>query len=184
MREGLGQLVAIHMRAAENLTRSGMLRRLAEMVEEQTTIEPMVSEPLTNTAVRLEPTIARTGDETVLLVEDEVVVRSLVREVLEQGGYQVLEAKDPADARLICERFKGRIDLMLTDVVMPMMSGFELAEFLGPMRPGMRVLYMSGYTDEALDPTAAFLQKPFTPDVLAGKVRELLDTDPPNSPRV
>jgi signal transduction histidine kinase len=115
------------------------------------------------------------GTETILLVEDETIVRNLVREVLQLGGYNVLEAEDPVDARLICERFEGRIDLMVTDVVMPVMSGLELAEYLAPMRPEMKVLYMSGYTDETLDPSMAFLPKPFTPDDLAQRVRELLD---------
>ena len=121
------------------------------------------------------------GTETILLVEDEVIVRHLAHEILDRNGYNVLEARDPADARLICERHEGRIHMMLTDVVMPMMSGIELADYLSPMRPDMKVLFMSGYTDEnlVLDEseagTTAFIQKPFTPDGLASRIRELLD---------
>ena len=94
----------------------------------------------------------------------------------------MLEARDPADARLICENYAGTIHMMLTDVVMPMMSGIELADYLTPIRPDMKVLFMSGYTDEnlVLDEAAAgstaFIQKPFTPDSLAERIRELLDS--------
>jgi signal transduction histidine kinase len=125
----------------------------------------------------VEPISGR-GSETILLVEDEAVVRTLVRAILQQGGYNVLEAQDPADARLICERYQAPIDLMVTDVVMPIMSGLELADYLAPMRPQMKVLYMSGYTDETMDPSMAFLPKPFAPDALTQKVRELLDARP------
>jgi CheY-like chemotaxis protein len=121
------------------------------------------------------------GTETILIVEDEDEVRALACEVLATYGYEVLQARTPADALLIAERHTGPIHLLLTDVIMPGMSGRMLAERLGPLRPEMNVLYMSGYTDEAivhhgtLDAGTPFIQKPFTPDALAAGVRRLLD---------
>ena len=121
------------------------------------------------------------GTETVLLVEDEDELRSVAREILEMYGYAVLEAQRPDDALLIAERHSGPIHVLVTDVVMPKMNGRDLARRLAPLRPETRVLYISGYTDEAivrhgvLDPGTAFLEKPFTPDELARKVREVLD---------
>ena len=100
------------------------------------------------------------------------------------NGYNVLEARHGAEALEISDRHQGPIHLMVTDVVMPQMSGRELAQRLQPIRPDMRVLYMSGYTDDAivrhgvLGAGMAFLSKPFTPDALALKVREVLDTPP------
>ncbi|MBI4168339.1 MAG: response regulator [Acidobacteria bacterium] len=125
------------------------------------------------------------GTETVLLVEDEAVVRELVREILQRRGYLVLEARDVAEARRICEGHTEEIHLLLTDVVMPQMNGRELALALAPLRPGMRVLYISGYTDDSvvlrgiIEAKAAFLQKPFTPAALARKVREVLEAAAP-----
>jgi PAS domain S-box-containing protein len=121
------------------------------------------------------------GTETILIVEDEDEVRALACEVLATYGYEVLQARTPADALLIAERHTGPIHLLLTDVIMPGMSGRMLAERLAPLRPEMTVLYMSGYTDEAivhhgtLDAGTPFIQKPFTPDALAAGVRRLLD---------
>jgi two-component system cell cycle sensor histidine kinase/response regulator CckA len=121
------------------------------------------------------------GSETVLLVEDNDLVRKVSRRVLEQYGYRVLEAEDARKALMVSGQHEGLIDLMVTDVVMPEMSGKELAECLQVLRPEMKVLYMSGYADNAVvrrgvvSPGVAFLEKPFTPDVLAGKVREVLD---------
>jgi CheY-like chemotaxis protein len=122
------------------------------------------------------------GCETVLLVEDEEAVRSLARGLLESRGYRVLETKGGNEALEIGERHKEHIHLLLTDVVMPQMNGMELAEHLAPLHPETKVLYMSGYADHAvvqhglLDPSMAFLQKPFTADVLAHKLREVLDS--------
>ena len=122
------------------------------------------------------------GSETILLAEDEEAVCSLVRGVLESRGYDVLETKGANDALEIGERHKKHIHLLLTDVVMPQMSGRELAEHLAPLHPETKVLYMSGYADHAvvqhglLEPGTVFLQKPFTPDALARKLREALDS--------
>jgi PAS domain S-box-containing protein len=125
-----------------------------------------------------------TGTETVLLVEDEEMVRDMTKEILQENGYQVLEAKHGHDALLIAEQYHGPIHLMLSDVVMPQMSGRELAEQLTPLRREMKVLYMSGYTDDAivhhgvLDEGVAFIEKPFTPNGLASKLREVLNMNP------
>ena len=121
------------------------------------------------------------GSETVLLAEDEELVRVLARKVLEQAGYRVLVAAGGAEALALAERHDAPIHLLLTDVVMPEMSGRELMRRLIERRPDVRVLYMSGYADEAiarhgvLDPGTAFMQKPFTPGVLARRVRDVLD---------
>jgi PAS domain S-box-containing protein len=121
------------------------------------------------------------GRETVLLVEDEEMVRSLAKEVLEENGYAVITALNGQEGLQLSRDFDGRIDLLITDVVMPQMGGRELAEALSALRPDTRVLYMSGYTDDAivrhgiLDDNTFFLQKPFTPNTLALKTREALD---------
>jgi two-component system, cell cycle sensor histidine kinase and response regulator CckA len=123
------------------------------------------------------------GVETILLVEDEAVVRTLVREILESYSYQVIEAQNSTEALDICENYKEPIDLLVTDIVMPQMSGPELVKRSTSLRPEMKVLYMSGYTENAivhhgiLTEEIPFLQKPFTPDSLASKVREVLDKE-------
>jgi CheY-like chemotaxis protein len=156
----------------------------------------MQPEPARSAAAMIEPAmvteVVPQRSETILLVEDALRVRAVVREILEMNGYNVLEARHGAEALEISERHQGPIHLMVTDVVMPQMSGRELAQRLQPIRQDMRVLYMSGYTDDAivrhgvLGAGMAFLSKPFTPDALALKVREVLDTPPrsvdPNAP--
>src|SRR5271165_6199235 len=120
------------------------------------------------------------GSETVLLVEDEESVRQLVRETLESKGYKVLEADNGEAALQIVSGHSGKIDMLITDVVMPGMSGRELSARLCASRPQTKVLYLSGYTEDAivhegvLDPDTAFLQKPFTLQALTRKVREVL----------
>src|SRR3989442_3496438 len=121
------------------------------------------------------------GTETVLLVEDEATVRALARRALESQGYTVLEARAGEEALQLCERHDGPIHLLLTDVVMPGMSGRELAARLARDGRGARVLFMSGYTDDAvlrhgvMEEGTHYLQKPVTADALARKVREVLE---------
>ena len=125
-----------------------------------------------------EPAAAR-GSETIMVVEDDDAVRALVQLMLESNGYEVFAVHDAAEATRICT--ERTVDLLLTDVVMPEVSGSVLAERLGALAPGMRILFMSGYSDEAvqrhgeLTASAAFLEKPFTERALARKVREVLD---------
>ena len=121
------------------------------------------------------------GTETVLLVEDAAAVRAVARQVLQRQGYRVLEASEGEDALRLAARHQGTIDLVVTDVVMPRVGGRELAERLLVVRPETRVLYMSGYTDDSvvrhgiLEGGVAYLQKPFSPEGLVRKVREVLD---------
>ncbi len=120
------------------------------------------------------------GTETILLVEDEDLVRGLVREALQSGGYAVLDACDGNEALQVSERHEGPIHLLMTDMVMPGMSGVELAKRLAPLRPQTKVLYMSGYTEHSmlqegvLNSGAAFVQKPVSLIALGQKVREVL----------
>jgi CheY-like chemotaxis protein len=121
------------------------------------------------------------GSETVLLVEDELGVRGLAMAVLESSGYTVLSTEQPEQAIELCERHEGPIHLLLTDVVMPGMSGHDVAKSFSARRPETKVLFMSGYTpDVALRhgvlANSAYLQKPFSPAALARKVRDVLDS--------
>ncbi len=143
---------------------------------------PRVDEPLDE--IRKEGVVKEgllRGSETILVVEDEEVVLKLAVRILQEQGYRVLEAAQGMDAFLIAEEHQGAIHLLVTDVVMPKMSGRELAERLASLRPGTKVLYMSGYTDNTiahhgiLDKGVNYIQKPFTVDGLAKKVREVLD---------
>ena len=121
------------------------------------------------------------GTETILLVEDEDMVRQVARRILEMHGYTVLEAASGHDALLVSQKTQGPIHLMLTDVVMPGMSGGQTAERLQAQRPELKVLFMSGHTENSivhhgvLDPGVAFIQKPFRSDLLVHKVRQMLD---------
>jgi DNA-binding NtrC family response regulator len=127
------------------------------------------------------PVTNQTGSETILLVEDQPQVRELAHMVLAGKGYAVMVAATPQEAERACERQDREIDLLLTDVIMPGVSGRELAKRLTLRQPNMRVLYMSGYTFNViaqggmLEDGVTFLQKPFTPSTLAEKVREVLD---------
>jgi PAS domain S-box-containing protein len=121
------------------------------------------------------------GSETILVVEDEEAVRTLICHMLRSHGYEVIEASNGNDALIVCGSRSGQISLMISDVVMPQMSGGELADRVRELHPEMLVLYISGYTDDAivrhglLQHSAGFLQKPFTHDTLARKVRSVLD---------
>ncbi len=128
------------------------------------------------------PTSLR-GSETILLVEDEDQVRAVVSSALSRQGYRVIPARNAGEALLLCEDQAVSIDLLLTDVVMPKMSGPELAARLSATRPGMKIICMSGYTDDSivrhgvLEAGMTYLQKPVTPTLLATKLREVLDAD-------
>jgi CheY-like chemotaxis protein len=122
------------------------------------------------------------GHETILLVEDDTGVRSLIRDELRKLGYRVFEAKHGLEACLVGTQQIGRLQLLLTDVVMPGMNGPELAQHLRVIKPELKILFISGYTDDvglgAGDPASGYLQKPFTPEALARAIRELLDWNP------
>jgi PAS domain S-box-containing protein len=141
---------------------------------------PLASREVITPAAAVE-TPAAGGSETVLLVEDQAQVREVAKGILELRGYTLLSASTVAEALKICADRAVKIDLVLTDVVLPQQSGTELIRQLLPMRPGIKVLYMSGYTDDSivrhgvLENEVAFLQKPFTPDSLARRVRDVLD---------
>ena len=127
---------------------------------------------------------APTGQETVLIVEDESMVRALAQEILEEYGYTVLTASNGMEGLRVCRESPDKIDLVLTDVIMPQMSGAELAQNILAIHPETHVLYMSGFTDDAvvrhgvITEDMCFLQKPFSPEALAIKVREVLNNPP------
>jgi PAS domain S-box-containing protein len=145
---------------------------------------PVAEAPVESVAPRIVEVPPAPGTETILLVEDEEGVATLARRVLERQGYTVLRARDGAEAVALGRARAGTIDLLVTDVVMPGMGGPESAGLLQQVRPGLRVLFVSGYADRAahriLDPNVPYLQKPFSPDALARKVREVLDAPPPD----
>ncbi len=143
---------------------------------------PRINEDIETTPAPFKLSVEQAiGTETILVVEDETMVRNLVGDILRRNGYTVLEAHHGGEALRVAIQHSGPIHLMVTDVVMPQMSGRHLVQRMTSIRPAMRVLYMSGYTDNGvvhhglLNPGTAFLQKPFTPDALARKVREMLD---------
>ena len=142
---------------------------------------PRIEEPVAEAEEKRAETESPRGSETILVVEDDDIVRKLTCQALRKYGYQVVEAANGGEALLACKRHPDTIPLMITDVVMPQMSGPELAVRLRLLHPEIQVLYISGYTDDAvvryglLDTALFFLQKPFTPDALAHKVRNILD---------
>lgn len=145
---------------------------------------PRVAESMQPKAPTPAPAKSLAGSETILLVEDEELVRNFIHRVLTENGYGVLAARDPQEAVRIFERGDKPIHLVLTDVVMPLMQGPELVRRLSAMRPGTKAVFMSGYTDTTvvhrslLDSGAHFLQKPLRPEALLGKIREILDAPP------
>jgi len=165
-----GGYIWVYSEPGKGSTFKVYLPRVAEQVEESTP-------PL----AQLED---KRGTETILLVEDEQAVRDLIVTLLSQRGYEVIVARHPAHAEQIAAKFPHEIHLLLTDVVMPGTSGRELAARIGARRPGIRVLYMSGYTENVitsggmLEKGLAFLQKPFSPALLSQKVREVLSRTP------
>jgi PAS domain S-box-containing protein len=144
---------------------------------------PRVDDQAATVSAAKSPENQKRGSETVLLVEDEDSVRELVRETLLSRGYKVLEAENGEAGLKVAEAYPEKIDILVTDVVMPGIGGRELARRLVQIRPGLKVLYLSGYTEDAIvqgtpEPGTAFLQKPFTLQRLAGKIREILRTAP------
>jgi two-component system cell cycle sensor histidine kinase/response regulator CckA len=141
---------------------------------------PRIDEPVTAEDEEPLKRVVR-GTETILLVEDDEMVRNLVRTTLARQGYKILDAADPVEAKRVSEAFRSEIQLLITDVVLPRLSGRELADEIVANRPRIKVLFMSGYTDSAvvnsaiLQKEVAFLQKPFTPRSLVEKVSEVLE---------
>jgi CheY-like chemotaxis protein len=129
------------------------------------------------------------GTETILLVEDDASVRILLRDALRKLGYRVIEAKQGLEACLLASQELDRLDLLLTDMVMPGMGGRELAQHLMTIKPDLRILFMSGFTDDVgilaghEQGTSGFLQKPFTPEHLARTVRKILDAETTTYPQ-
>jgi two-component system cell cycle sensor histidine kinase/response regulator CckA len=140
----------------------------------------MVTGPVDQTKTPTAPVEKADNFETVLVVEDEEIVRDLVCAVLEEQGYNVMCAADGLEALEAAENFDGTIHLLVTDVIMPHMNGPELAAKLSRIRPAMKILYVSGYSDNdigdhgVLDPRFELLQKPFTPQTLARKIRDVI----------
>jgi CheY-like chemotaxis protein len=145
---------------------------------------PRVEDGRAETEEAPPPSPLPTGTETILLVEDAETLRVMIRETLEMAGYTVLEAAEPEEAIAKVRAHEGPIDLMLTDVILPQMSGPNLAATLEQVRPRVRVLFMSGYTADAigsrgvLPPGTQFIAKPFTADAVLRKLRAVLDGPP------
>ena len=167
-----GGCVAVSSKLGAGTTIQIYLPRVQEAVEVVETPKPLVR--------------SLVGEERILVVEDDDAVRRMTHEFLKIKGYTVIEATCAADAIQFVERQEETIDLVLTDVVMPGMKGRELVGQLGRLRPGLKVLYMSAYTEDyaisigMLSPGTAFIEKPFSPDELAGKVRDVLNSDRTN----
>jgi PAS domain S-box-containing protein len=165
---------------------SGGTVRIDSSLERGTSVHVLLPEARDHSPADDEapPTPVRGGSETILLVEDEPAVRALVRLALEESGYRVIETSSGNEALAAAAAWRAPIDLLLTDIVMPGMSGPELVDRLAPAQPQMRVLLSSGYTTEALgsrgvaEEGLALIQKPFTPSALARRVRQVLDAPP------
>ncbi len=177
---GIGRKVSLH----EDETRTVRHRPTATHQDgDRLIVVPVVDDVTQDVGVTAGRAALPRGQEAVLLVEDEEEVRRFTREVLERLGYTVLEAIGAKDAVVISERHLGVINVLLTDVVMPQISGRELAEAIAGARPETRLLFMSGYTDDAivrhgvLEAGIKFREKPFSPQALAVKVREVLDLE-------
>jgi PAS domain S-box-containing protein len=144
---------------------------------------PQVREIAESKVAKKEQPALKQGFETILLVEDDAAVRELVRSMLTAQGYSVLAAENPLEVETLCQGHSGRIHLLLTDLILPGASGREIAKRVCSLRPEVKVLFMSGYTDDSMihrhgfDPSSAFLPKPFSSATLATKVREVLDAD-------
>jgi two-component system cell cycle sensor histidine kinase/response regulator CckA len=142
---------------------------------------PHTDEPQLAAAARRDPGPTQTGSETVLLVEDDPALRLVIREALQVDGYTVVDGEDPAEALEAAASHRGPIQVMITDLVMPQLTGREAAARMRAARPAIKVIYMSGYAsalpeeEEGLPDGSAFLQKPFSLDALLLKVRETLD---------
>ena len=142
---------------------------------------PRVEEKLDEAKVDPAVPVSKRGSEVVLLVEDDDMVRKFVQRVLVENGYIVMATRDPREAISICEKHNGPIQLLLTDIIMPQINGYKLAERLELFKPGMKVIFMSGYTPETVSKKnlaahgAPFLQKPMSPGALIRKIREVLD---------
>ncbi len=151
---------------------------------------PFVTAEVKPAAVAEEPGQLRRGTETILLVEDDPSVRTLVRDELRKLGYKIIEAKNGVEACLLATQHVGALHLLLTDMVMPGMGGRELAQHLSVIKPDLRILFMSAYTDDVgilagqEEGSTGFLQKPFTPEAMARTVRQLLDASTPTDKAV
>jgi DNA-binding response OmpR family regulator len=135
-------------------------------------------------SLKVPPTLgpATVGSGTVLLAEDQILIRETVRECLEANGYKVLEAENGEDALDVAKSYSGTIDVLVTDVVMPRVMGLELARRIGRLHPDVAVVFMSGYSKEALAESGlsteikvTLIQKPFDPEVLVARIRQLLE---------
>jgi CheY-like chemotaxis protein len=167
------------------LTQSGGHIRVESEVGKGTVFTillPVTDAPPHDLSEAGDPVQSSTGEETILLVEDETMVRRVARDALVSFGYKVLDAGSGIEALSLCREYQGEIHLILTDVIMPGMNGPEFVERIRPDRPGAKVIYMSGYTGDVVSRKGlpkdgdSFLAKPFRPSVLGEKVRGVLDS--------